>query len=175
MDTLHSDQVTEAVDSIRNRRMRGEYGEGNTYASELPPELRYNAVVVIESAYLFLVQGRFGHALETLDSYFLSSPTRQSENPGVVVGCLILMRGYAITQCRCKLLTAWGEAVNIRKTLLEPGLGIAIDPESAVLEVSENLDAMRIGNEEGKDGGSKFSRFEVGLLRVLNWSGVPSL
>lgn len=142
--------ITAATDSIRTSRLRGEYSKGNVYISALPPTIRHNALVVVESAYLFFVQGRFNHALEALDSYCLPTSTPQSE---LVVGCLALMRGYAIIQCRCKLLTAWEEAARVRKALLEPGLGFIIDPEVTV----------QIGARNGKqkDDGPDFSRIMV--------------
>lgn len=148
------DPITEAVFTIHNRRMRGEYREGNIYISALPPDLRYDARVVIESAYLFFVQGKFGRAMKALESYCLPASTPESE---IVVGCLTLMHGYAIMQCRCKLSTAWEEAVKIREALLKPGLGFTIDPEDTVRGIPENLDAMRIGDREADDDGSKFS------------------
>lgn len=155
---LHSAQVIEATSTIHNRRMCGEYREGNSYILALPPDLRCDARVVIESAYLFFVQGKFGCAMEALESYRLRASTPQSE---IVVGCLALMHGYAIMQCRCKLSTAWEEAVKIREALLKPGLGFVIDPEDTVQAIPENLDAMRIGDGEAGDDGSKFSRLMV--------------
>lgn len=147
--------ITAATENIRANRLRGEYSEGNVYISALPPTLQHNALVVVESAHLFFVQGKFSHALEALDSYCLpTTPTAQFE---LVVGCLALMRGYAIIQCRCKLLTAWEEAARIRKALLEPGLGFIIDPEVAV-QIPESPDA---GNGKQKDDGPDFSRIMV--------------
>lgn len=168
MDTLRPDQVTAAIDTIHSRRTRGEYGEGNTYIVALPPDIRRNALVVIESAYLFLVQGKFGRALEALDSCCPPISTLQSESPEIVVGCLTLMHGYAITQCQCKLQTAWEEAVKVRKALLEPGLGFIIDPEDTI---TENLYATRTEDEKGKDVGSNFSRITVWVSQCLERIG----
>lgn len=148
--------ITTATNTIRSSRLRGEYREGNDYISALPPSLRHNALVVIESAYLLLVQGKFSHALEALESYCLPAATPQSE---VVAGCLALMHGYAITQCRCKLLTAWEEAARVRKALLEPELGFIIDPE-------ETAQTAR-GNGKQKGGIPNYSRLTV---RPSLWS-----
>lgn len=144
--------ITAATSTIRSSRLRGEYREGNNYISALPPSLQHNALVVIESAYLLLVQGNFSHALEALESY--CSPAAATPQSEVVVGCLTLMHGYAITQCRCKLLTAWEEAARIRKALLEPGLGFIIDPE-------ETPNPSAAHKNGGQKGSPDYSRLMV--------------
>lgn len=160
MDEPYSSQVNVAVDTVRSRRLRGEYSEGHIYIATLPSDLRRNALVVIESTYLYLVQGKFKHAMEALDSYCLPDPTPEPKTQELILGCLALMKAYTIMQCQCKVFTAWEEAVKIRKALLEPGLYFDIAPENPEPGETENTNPTG-RNENEKEDKEQFSRLEV--------------